>query len=98
MPVPFPSPTFPQNYTPYPLKAFVPPQGINRSAAQYFRATPPPTAISYFDMVALQSHPATVTSNDGKTSLVVASAGTSFTFNLAGDGTAEIPVGIQTSP
>lgn len=98
MAVPFPSPTFPANYTPYPLAAAVPPS-LNWTAARFFRdLTPAPTNIVYHDPVSLQAHVATVTSNDQKTKLVISSEGQSLTFNLAGDGTAAIPVAILASP
>lgn len=94
MPVPFPSPTFPANYTPYPLKAFVPASGLNRSPAWAFRSGPATPPIVFFDMTALILRSATVASNDQKTSMTVNATGGPYTFNLAGDGTAEIPVGI----
>jgi hypothetical protein len=96
MPVPFPSPTFPQNFTPYPLKAPVEPYG-NFTAASAFRQPSPPTTIVYFDAVTLQAHVASVTSNDGKT-LTINSEGKSIPLNIAGDGTAQVPVGVLVSP
>lgn len=96
MPVPFPSPTFPANFTPYPLKAPVAPS-LNHTGAFFFRQAPPPANIYYFDMVSLTAHVATVTSNNGS-SLVINSEGQSLTFNLTGDGSAEVPVGVLASP
>jgi hypothetical protein len=96
MPVPFPSPTFPQNYTPYPLKAPVEPAN-EFTAASAFRGASPPTTIFYFDPVSLVAHVASVTSNDGKT-LTINSEGKSIPLNIAGDGTAQVPVGVLVSP
>lgn len=96
MAIPFPGPGFIPN-PPYPIPAFVPQSGLYSSKFAW-RQTPAPTNCIYFDMTSLTNHVASITSNDGKTSLVINTEGTSKTFNLAGDGTANIPVGIVQSP
>lgn len=96
MAIPFPGPGFIPN-PPYTIPAFTPVYG-HYSSAFAWRQTPAPTNCVWWDPVALVAHVASITSNDGKSSLVINSAGASKTFNIAGDGTAMIPVGIVASP
>lgn len=91
MAIPFPGPGFIPN-PPYPITAWVAPSG-RYSPAWAWRQTPAPTAAFYTDQTSLQTRAATINSNDGKT-LTITAAGGSKSFNIAGDGTANIPVGI----
>ena len=97
MAIPFPSPTFIPN-PPYPLKAWVSPGG-KYTAALFFRTGfTAPTNVTYWDQNDLQFHVATIASNDGKTTLQITTEGTTKTFNIAGDGTANLPIASVLSP
>jgi len=90
--VPFPSPTFPSGFTPYPLTNPQDP-ALNTSAKSAWLATPAPTTAFYFDQVTLRPHVGSAISVSGKT-LNITAEGKAMTFDLSGDGTGRIPVGI----
>jgi hypothetical protein len=92
MAVPFPSPTFPSGFTPYALKAFVDPAGSTSAKSAWLVATPPANAF-WFDQNALRPHVGSAISVSANT-LNITAGGAAKTFDLSGDGTGRIPVGI----
>lgn len=95
MAIPFPGPGFIPN-PPYTIGAWVNP-GRQHTPAWVFRQPSPPTNIFFNDQLTNQNHTATVTSNDGKT-LTINTEGVSKSFDISGDGTKNVPVGVLISP
>jgi hypothetical protein len=95
MSIPFPGPGFIPN-PPYPIAAWVPPSGLY-SPVWAWRQTPPPANTFFRDQTSNQNHVATISSNNGK-ALVIATESGSKTFDITGDGTANLPLGVLISP
>ena len=84
MPIPFPTPLPPD-------------PALNTSAKSAWLVTTPPTAAFFFDQTSLRRRVGSAISVSGTApnkTLNITAGGNALTFDLSGDGTARIPVGV----